>query len=227
MAYLTRHAHRRLAQPRKEQLMLKLVPTTLAAALAFALPQLASAANTITVPAVPQNIVVDATANKVFFVGHATGTQNYVCQPSGSGVAFVLFTPQATLFDDYGQQVITHFFSPNPKENNTNPAVVSDGAIRATWQFKDTSSVWAKVNTGDASTDQNFVHEGAVAWLKLTAVGTLEGPTGGDKLTKVTFIQRLNTEGGVAPKTGCASATDIGNQAFEPYTADYFFYKAR
>jgi hypothetical protein len=27
------------------------------------------------------------------------GTQNYVCSQSGSGVAFVLMTPQATLFD--------------------------------------------------------------------------------------------------------------------------------
>jgi hypothetical protein len=35
----------------------------------------------------------------------------------------------------------------------------------------------------------------------------------------------LNTEGGVAPSTGCAVPTDIGNKEFVPYKADYFFYK--
>jgi len=44
-------------------------------------------------------------------------------------------------------------------------------------------------------------------------------------LTKTTFIQRLNTTGGLAPSTGCTSPADIGHLAFVPYTADYFFYK--
>ena len=57
-----------------------------------------------------------------------------------------------------------------------------------------------------------------------TVVGAQDGPTGGDTLTKTTFIQRLNTSGGVAPSTGCASSADVGKQAFVPYTADYFFY---
>jgi hypothetical protein len=70
-----------------------------------------------------------------------------------------------------------------------------------------------------------LVEQGAVAWLKLTASGTQDGPTGGHTLSETTFVQRLNTHGGVAPLTGCASATDVGNEAFVPYTADYFFYK--
>jgi hypothetical protein len=39
------------------------------------------------------------------------------------------------------------------------------------------------------------------------------------------FIQRLNTEGGLTPSTGCTRPTDIGNKAFMPYWADYFFYR--
>jgi Protein of unknown function (DUF3455) len=39
------------------------------------------------------------------------------------------------------------------------------------------------------------------------------------------FIQRVNTEGGLAPATGCDSPTDIGNKRFVPYKADYVFYK--
>jgi hypothetical protein len=69
------------------------------------------------------------------------------------------------------------------------------------------------------------VATGAIAWLLLEVVGAQDGPTGGDALTTTTFIQRVNTSGGVAPSTGCNSPTDIGNAAFVPYTADYFFYQ--
>ncbi len=170
----------------------------------------------VTPPPVPADIQVSA-ENKAFLVGHATGTQNYVCLPSGSGVAWTLFTPQATLFSDEGQQVTTHFFSPNPFEGNI---------VRATWQHsRDTSAVWGRV-TGSSS-DPTFVTPGAIPWLlvQVKEVGALAGPTGGDKLTGTTFIQRLNTVGGAAPPTGCSASTDIGNKAFVPYTADYFFYR--
>ena len=40
------------------------------------------------------------------------------------------------------------------------------------------------------------------------------------------FPQRLTTTGGVAPSTGCAESTDVGNRAFVSHTADYLFYKA-
>lgn len=119
-----------------DKLTTRLIPlAACAAALAFAfvvaLPQPAYA-DKITPPPVPDNIQVPA-GNKVFLEGHAAGTQNYICLPSGSGVAFVLFTPQATLFRDNDRQVTTHFFSPNPFEN---------GTIRATWQHsRDTSTV--------------------------------------------------------------------------------------
>ena len=75
--------------------------------------------------------------NIAFLVGHAVGTQNYICLPSGPGVAFALFTPEATLFNDDDGQITTHFFSPNP---------FADGApIRATWEHsRDTSTFWVR-----------------------------------------------------------------------------------
>jgi hypothetical protein len=183
-----------------------------------ALPQPAYAAQ-ITPPPMPGNIQVPA-GHEPFLVGHAVGTQNYVCLPSSSGVAFKLITPQATLFDgkDKQTQLTTHFFSANPSEN---------GTIRAAWQDSiGTSTVWGEVKQGHASSDPAFVAPGAIPWLLVTQVGTQNGPSGGDALTATTYIQRLNTTGGVAPATGCASPTDIGNQAFVPYTADYYFYRS-
>ena len=179
----------------------------------------------ITPPPLPDGMAPVPEGNELFLGTHAVGTQNYVCQPSGAGVAYVLFTPQATLFGEDGVQIITHFNSPNPDEPNTDPKVVApQGTIRATWQFKDTSRVWAKVHQPDGAVT---VDKDAIAWLLLDAVGHQNGPTGGDKLRKTTFVQRLNTIGGLAPKTGCSSLADVGNKAFVPYTADYFFYKAK
>jgi hypothetical protein len=208
-------------------ILLTIFVVVLAMAFVAALPKSAHA-DDIVVPPVPDGVGVKAEEGKVFLVGHAIGTQNYECQPSGAGVAFVLFTPQATLFSEDHGQIITHYFSPNPDltDPNTDPkVVVANGAIRATWQYKDTSTIWAATVPGGASTDPNFVEEGAVAWVKLKVVGHQDGPTGGDKLSDSTFVQRLNTHGGLAPKTGCASLSDVGNKAFVPYRADYFFYK--
>jgi Protein of unknown function (DUF3455) len=209
----------------------RIIPTACAAALAVAFAVSLSQpayAGQVTPPQVPPNIKVPA-GDKAFFVGHAFGTQNYVCKPSSSapGVAYALFTPEATLFPDDGGQVITHFFSPNPDPHdpNTSATVVANGAIRATWQHRDTSTVWAKVHSNpDGSNGSAIVDRKSIAWLLLEVVGAEDGPTGGDTLTKTTFIQRVNTAGGLAPSTGCASPADLGNQAFVNYTADYFFY---
>src|SRR5262249_15596127 len=92
--------------------------TALAVAFTVALPQPAHADDVPPSP-VPSNIEVPE-GNTAFLVGHGVGTQNYICLPSGTGVKFVLFTPEATLFDDLKEQVITHFFSPNL--NPINPA---------------------------------------------------------------------------------------------------------
>jgi hypothetical protein len=124
-----------------------LVAGVAALGLAFAAAAQANYGDGINPPRVPDKLEVPA-GNRAFLVGHALGTQNYVCLPSATGgVAWSLFTPQATLFDDAGTQA---------------------------------------------------------------------GPTGGNTLTRTTFIQRVNTVGGSAPSTGCAVSTDVGSKAFVP-----------
>jgi len=189
--------------------------TALSMAVTIALP-LAAQAQTVTPPPVPAGLEVPA-GNEAFLVGHAFGTQNYVCQPSKSlgRVAWTLFTPEATLFNEQSDQLITHFFSPNPDPSDL-------GTIRATWQdSRDTSAVWARAIASAADPTGS----GAIPWVLLEKVGTQVGPTGGTTLSKTTFVQRLTTVGGSAPQTGCDIPTDIGKKAFQPYTADYFFYK--
>ena len=174
-------------------------------------------AHHVNVPPLPLNLEVPA-GNEAFLEGHARGFQNYVCVSSATGFKFVLFTPQATLFTDSDRQVISHFFSPNPAENDT---------IRATWEHsQDSSSVWAAATPDTTSTDPAFVAPGAVAWVLLAEVGAQDGPTGGHTLTPTTFVHRVNTSGGLAPATGCSGPNDVGHVAFMPYTADYIFYKA-
>jgi len=187
--------------------------TALGMAFAVALPLSAHAQ--IVTPPVPTKLEVPAT-DEAFLLGRGVGTQNYLCQPAASlgRVAWTLFTPQATLFSDDAEQLTTHFFSPNPDE--------AGGIVRATWEdSRDTSTVWAR------ALESATVNPDAIAWVKLEVVGRRVGPTGGDTLFGTTFIQRLNTEGGLAPLTGCDNPTDIGRKAFIPYTADYFFYRRK
>ena len=165
--------------------------------------------------ALPADLVVPA-GNVPFLITRAEGTQNYVCVPSGPSFVWAFFGPQATLLNEANQQVATHFLSPNPAEG---------GTPRATWQDSaDTSTVWAAAIAN--STDPNFVAPGAIPWLLLRTVGTQLGPTLGNRLAVTTYIQRVNTEGGVAPGAGCRSARDAGKKVLVPYSTDYIFYKA-
>jgi len=172
-------------------------------------------ANRVAQTAVPANLDVPA-GNSAFLVAHAEGTQNYVCLASQSGFSWQFFGPQATLVDADEQQVATHFLSPNPVEG---------GTARATWQDSaDTSAVWAGAIAN--SSDPAFVANGAIPWLLLRVVGSQAGPQLGQNLTGTTFIQRVNTAGGLAPATGCRSALDAGKKALVGYSADYVFYRA-
>jgi hypothetical protein len=160
-------------------------------------------------PAVPENLEVEE-GHRPFFVAHATGTQNYICLAAGQAWTFI--GPQATLFNGRDQQALTHYLSVNPAE----------GVARAAWRHsRDTSTVWAAAI--QTSTDPAFVQPGAIPWLLLRIVGTEAGPTDGAQVTVTTFIQRVNTQGGVAPAGTCPS---VGARAFVPYETDYVFFRA-
>ena len=89
--------------------------------------------------------------------------------------------------------------------------------------------MWAQVlhgNVVNAGSDlTSCPNAGSIACLLLEAVGSEQGPTGGNLLSQTTFIQRLNTNGGSAPADGCSTSSDVGKQTLVPYIADYVFFR--
>ena len=191
-------------------------------------------ARPFTPPPTP-TLITPEEGNSAFLVGHAVGTQGYVCLPTSVGASTASWTvsparPEATLFLSPGGnsfQIITHFLSPNENPNDpTRPVPFGN----ATWQSSfDSSRVWAQVlhmNVLPASSGEpSCPNTGSIPCLMLETVGSLEGPTGGTLLSKTTFVQRLNTNGGSAPTAGCSTSGDVGKQVLVPYTADYWFYR--
>ena len=189
-----------------------------------------AAAQRITPPSAPDDITPPA-GNSAFLMGHAVGTQGYVCLPKGTAAAWnASARPEATLFFEsfLGReiQIITHFLSVVTSPNEAAPNPLPFGNV--TWQSSfDSSKVWAQALRSIASgSDASCPNAGAIACVLLQSIGSEPGPAGGKVMTQTTYIQRLNTKGGSAPAEGCSSADDVGNQKLVPYTADYYFFRA-
>ena len=159
----------------------------------------AQGALALTPPTVPAAIKVPA-GNVLFLVGHARGAQVYSCTNTGGTIAWTLRTPAATLYDGAGRSIILHYAGP-------------------TWRAHDGSAVVAARVDGAPAPLPN-----TIPWLLLKATSTTPGSTG-NLLTPTTYIQRINTTGGVAPATGC-DAAHVGATTAVFYTADYYFYRA-
>ena len=160
-----------------------------AAAATLSMTQVASAA----APDQPRPVRIAVPAgNKVFLVGHAKGVQIYPCN---NGVWGTASTPRATLFDDKGKFVATHFPG-RPGRPRT------------------AATSWDAGRRGERT--QPRPHQPAIQWLLLSPNSTAPGPKGGDEFVKTTYIQRVNTNGGVAP-TSC-TGTDAVEVEYTPTT---------
>ena len=131
----------------------------------------------------------------------AKGVQIYECrarkdQVEGYEWAFV--APEADLFDARGNRVGRHYAGPH-------------------WESTDGSKI-----SGTVKERADAPLADAIPWLLLTAKSV--GSEG--SFSKITSIQRVNTVGGVAPKTGCSQAA-AGTPARINYTADYYFFTAK
>lgn len=146
-------------------------------------------------PTVPAALAVPV-GNKLAFHLDAIGTQNYRCDAVPAGFAWVFVAPEAKLLNGGGRVVGKHYAGP-------------------TWEAKDGSTV---VGTKLAAVVSDPT---SIPWLLLAAASH----TGNGRMSEITFIQRLDTAGGLAPAVGC-DATSVGSETKIDYTATYFFYEA-
>lgn len=135
--------------------------------------------------------------HKLLLQAHAIGRQIYTCSADSTGkYTWTLKAPDAELRDSDGHVIISH--SAGPK-----------------WQHRDGSFV-----TGKVVAKQDAPDASAVQWLLLTADNSRSAP---GLLSHVDFVQRIHTEGGQPPQTGCDEAHK-GDETKSKYTADYVFY---
>jgi hypothetical protein len=133
---------------------------------------------------------------QLFLTLHAKGDQVYTCKEGVTRFGWTLKEPDAQLFAKDGKPFGKHFGGP-------------------TWGANDGSRVVGEAVASAASPEPN-----AIPWLLLHVVRH-EGSTG--VFSRATSIQRINTNGGKAPDSGCDSAA-AGHEMRVPYTADYLFY---
>ena len=144
---------------------------------------------------IPEAIKVPEGNNATLTV-HAKGDQIFHCVLKAGVYSWKWHAPEAKL---YGVQ---------------NQAVVGSHNAGPSWTYNDGSSVKAKVIQKIDAPDK-----AATNWLLLEATDhKREGV-----LARVSYIQRINTQGGVAPSIGC-DANHIGSEKRVPYSADYVFF---
>lgn len=128
----------------------------------------------------------------------AKGVQIYKCSQSkvdAEEYEWELVAPEADLFDENGNKIGKHYYGPH-------------------WESNDGSKILGTLEEkADAPSPDD------AAWLLVSTES--EGAEG--ELSNITNIQRLNTEGGSAPETGC-SRSEVGKLMQIDYTADYYMF---
>ena len=145
----------------------------------------------------PQNLQPPANEHVLLQV-HAKGNQIYSCSVDGAQSTWTLKAPAARLYGKGGESFGKHFAGPS-------------------WKANDGSQVTGKAVATMPSPDTH-----SIPWLLVTVVSR----SGAGVLAGVTSIQRLNTQGGKAPVSGC-DAAHIGRELRVGYAADYVFFTAQ
>lgn len=160
---------------------------------AAVLASLAACASTLAELPVPAALDAGPQARALATLS-ATGVQIYECraEPGANAPAWAFVAPEADLFDQRGRPAGSHGAGPH-------------------WLSLDGSRI-----VGSVKSRADAPQAGAIPWLLLTTRST----AGSGTFSTVTQIQRLRTEGGVAPTSGCTAGTQ-GQRTRVPYRADY------
>ncbi|WP_110687922.1 DUF3455 domain-containing protein [Salinicola aestuarinus] len=135
--------------------------------------------------------------NEIAMETVGVGEITYACEMKDGDYAWVFKGPDAKLNDTDGNQVGSYYGPP------------------ATWESSDGSKITGtQIGTAPGG-DGNIP-------LQLVEANPAEGE---GHMTDVTYVQRLNTQGGVAPDMECSADNEDDTEIVE-YQADYNFYKA-
>jgi hypothetical protein len=144
-------------------------------------------------PDVPPVLALPA-GNRLAFALDAVGQQLYACRQNATGYGWVFVAPEADLLKPNGQIAGSHYAGP-------------------TWEALDGTTVVGARAAGVT------VDPTAIPWLLLSAVSH----SGEGRMSKISYIHRLDTTGGLAPTTGCDAEHVDAIQGVD-YTAKYYFY---
>jgi Protein of unknown function (DUF3455) len=163
---------------------------------ALAIRAACAATQSLPPPEVPAGLRPPA-GQSLYLEALATGVQIYECsQKPGSAYEWVFKAPEASLADRSGRSLGKHYAGP-------------------TWESNDGSTVVGELKAKDPGPKPS-----AIPWLLLAA----KANTGPGILAEAKSIQRLATDGGLAPGEACTEA-NLKQVARVPYTATYYFYR--
>ena len=132
---------------------------------------------------------------------HAVGVQVYECAAKSDapgGWAWQFRSPEATLADAAGKTIGHHFAGPS-------------------WASNDGATI-----VGQVSASAPAPEKGDIPWLLLA----IKSRDGQGLLAQTASVQRVDTQGGVAPPTAC-SAANARQVERVGYTATYVFWRAK
>ncbi len=126
----------------------------------------------------------------------ARGVQIFRCERQGNALEWRFRLPEAELFDDQGQPVARH-------------------GAHFSFEHRDGSRLLGAVLAHDQADAGD-----ALPWLLFSAKSYGSGEFGG-----VTYVQRVNTRGGMPPRS--CSAKELNQLLRVNFSADFVFYRGQ
>jgi hypothetical protein len=138
-------------------------------------------------PAVAPSSAIDPPGAERAMTLVASGVQTYVCKfDAQHHPEWVFRSPQATLFDASGREVVTHAAGPS-------------------WKAEDGSRI-----VGHAIAQWPSATKASVPQLLLETHST----AGSGILSSVRYVQRVNTIGGLMPSQPCTTVDEVGSSPY-------------
>lgn len=201
--------------------------------------RIVAAYQTVDTPSDPPPLGTGAVSIPTDSTPSAPAAQVYECRASGGGFAWTFLRPEAGLrpitrepVPGLETLVLDHFRYPGGIDFGAPTGTPPVGpawrvSAPALNQGVPTSGQTLFIGAADASVPNGAEN---VPLLRLSNAARVDQGLPSDVFSRTTsdggqrgYVLRLNTVGGIAPASGCASAADEGKRERVPYSADYYF----